>query len=178
MKLNRLLLRFIYHFFRKVIVLISYLNHRIHTSLFAKLLKVYGMKINGAPRYIGSRVKFDDIDKIELGNRVVISDRCEFLTHDYSFTTALLAIGKLPSTDISLLGSIKVGNNVFIGTKSIIMPNTIIGENVIIGAGSVVRGKLDSNSVYIGNPCVKIKTIKEIVKKWDSKNLETKKDKS
>lgn len=36
------------------------------------------------------------------------------------------------------LGKITIGNGVFIGAGSTILPNTNIGNKVIIGAGSVV----------------------------------------
>ena len=54
-----------------------------------------------------------------------------------------------------------IGNNVFIGMRSIILQGTNIGDNVIIGAGSVVSGKVESNSVYAGNPAKKICSLEE-----------------
>lgn len=169
MKISRIVNRIKYHIQRKIIVLVSYVNHRLHMKMFLPLLKANGMTINGTPRYIGSHTRFDDFDCITLGDRVVISDYCTFLTHDYSLTTALIAIDEKPKTDMAIIREIKVGDNVFIGTKSIVMPNTRIGNNVIIGAGSVVRGHLESNSVYIGNPAEKISDINEIAKKWKEK---------
>ena len=55
--------------------------------------------------------------------------------------------------------SISIGNNVWIGRGCIIMPGTVIADNVIIGANSVVKGQLETNSVYVGSPAVKIRTI-------------------
>ena len=49
-------------------------------------------------------------------------------------------------------GGVKIGDNVFIGYGSIILPGTHIGNNVIIGAGAVVRGEIPEDSVVIGNP--------------------------
>lgn len=48
---------------------------------------------------------------------------------------------------------ISIGNNVWIGTNAIILPEVTIGENVIIGAGSVVTRDIPSHSVAAGNPC-------------------------
>ena len=36
------------------------------------------------------------------------------------------------------------------------MPDTTIGDNIIVGAGSIVKGNLLSNSVYVGKPIKKI----------------------
>ncbi|WP_196888371.1 DapH/DapD/GlmU-related protein [Aureivirga sp. CE67] len=48
---------------------------------------------------------------------------------------------------------IKIGNFVWIGANTVILPEVEIGDNVIIGAGSVVTKSIPSNSVAVGNPC-------------------------
>ena len=58
-----------------------------------------------------------------------------------------------------------IGNNVFIGMRSIILAGANIGDNVIIGAGSVVTGIVESYSVYAGNPAKKICSLEEYKKK-------------
>lgn len=52
---------------------------------------------------------------------------------------------------------VKIGNNVWIGGGTIILPGVIIGDNVVIGAGSVVTKNIPSDSVAVGNPCKVIK---------------------
>lgn len=53
---------------------------------------------------------------------------------------------------------IKIGNNVWIGSNTVVLPEVEIGNNVIIGAGSVVTKNIPSNSIAIGNPCKVLKT--------------------
>ena len=48
---------------------------------------------------------------------------------------------------------VKIGNNVWIGAGSVIMPGVTIGDNTVIGAGSVVTKDIPANSVAFGNPC-------------------------
>ena len=62
--------------------------------------------------------------------------------------------------------NIKIGDNVFIGAQSIIMPGSEIGNNCIIGCGSVVRGKIESGKVVAGNPAIVIGDIHSYTKKW------------
>lgn len=45
-----------------------------------------------------------------------------------------------------------IGNNVNIGSNSVIIGDIIIGNNVIIGAGSVVTKDVPDNVVIVGNP--------------------------
>jgi len=52
---------------------------------------------------------------------------------------------------------IKIGNNVWIGANSTVLPKVSIGDNVIIGANSLVNKDIPSNSVAVGNPCKVIK---------------------
>lgn len=56
---------------------------------------------------------------------------------------------------------ITIGNNVWIGGNTVILPGVTIGDNVIIGAGSVVTKSIPDNMIAAGNPC---RTIREITK--------------
>lgn len=50
-----------------------------------------------------------------------------------------------------------IGNNVWIGANSTILPEVKIGDNVIIGANSVVTNNIPKNSIAVGNPCRVVK---------------------
>ena len=52
---------------------------------------------------------------------------------------------------------IVIGNHVWIGANSTILPEVNIGNNVIIGANSLVINNIPSNSIAVGNPCKVIK---------------------
>lgn len=49
--------------------------------------------------------------------------------------------------------AINIGNHVWIGGGSIILPGVTIGDNVIIGSGSVVTKDIESDVIAAGNPC-------------------------
>jgi acetyltransferase-like isoleucine patch superfamily enzyme len=168
--MRRKLHRIFFHFFKFVIGLIVYFDSRLYMRLYKWLLKKSGLVITGTPRFIAKSAKFDDFNLIAIGDRCVVSSNVIFLTHDYSFTTGLISINEKPKTDIGILRPISVGNNVFIGMNSILLPGVSIGNNVIIGAGSVVRGKVLDNSVFRGNPAVKVSDISEYTLKIKAKN--------
>ncbi|UAX00006.1 acyltransferase [Halopseudomonas nanhaiensis] len=48
---------------------------------------------------------------------------------------------------------VHIGENVFLGTNTIVLKGSTIGENSVIGAGSVVSGLIPPNVVAAGNPC-------------------------
>ncbi len=60
-------------------------------------------------------------------------------------------------------GGIEIMDNVFIGAKSIIMPNVKIGPSVIVGAGSIVTKDLEPGGVYAGNPVRKIGVFENVM---------------
>ena len=80
---------------------------------------------------------------VEIGDRVVLAPRVHILAHDASTKKAL---------GFTKVGRVKIGNDVFIGASSIILPGVCIGNKVVVGAGSVVSRDIPSNSVAIGSP--------------------------
>jgi len=56
---------------------------------------------------------------------------------------------------------IYIGNRVWIGAGSIILPGIKIGDDTVIGAGSVVTKDIPSGVVAVGNPCRVIRKISE-----------------
>lgn len=138
---------------------VAALDSRIYMKACVKILRSAGMKLSGSPRYVAPSAYFDELKLISLGNRVVISRDVKFLTHDYSITTAETAVGSPPPRDIRRNGTITLGDNVFVGLGSILLPGTVIGANTVIGAGSVVRGTIASGSVVMGNPAKMLMTI-------------------
>lgn len=64
------------------------------------------------------------------------------------------------------VGRVRIGNNVFVGACSIILPGISVGDNSIIGGGSVVTKNVPSNEVWAGNPAKFICSKDEYLKKY------------
>ena len=56
---------------------------------------------------------------------------------------------------------ITIGNNVWIGANSVVLPGVKIGDNSVIGAGSVVTRDIPSGVVAVGIPCRVLREIGE-----------------
>lgn len=56
---------------------------------------------------------------------------------------------------------VTIGNNVWVGANSVILPGVTVGENSVIGAGSVVTKDIPANVVAVGNPCRVLREISE-----------------
>lgn len=158
--------RVYFHLARHLLFPLEFSNPRLYMRLYVALLRRYGLRTDGEPRYIASNVRFDDLSAIRLGTRTVISKDVIMLTHDYSLTTALIALGDKIDTDVSIHREIVLGRNVFVGMGAILLPGCEIGDNVIVGAGSVVRGKVEGDSVVVGNPAQAIGSITSRADHW------------
>lgn len=84
---------------------------------------------------------------ISVGDNVTIAPRCHILAHDASTKAAL---------GYTRISPVSIGNEVFIGAESVILPGVTIGDKVVVGAGSVVTKDLESNGVYVGSPARRI----------------------
>lgn len=105
--------------------------------------------IVGKNFFRGKNVEIDDTFSwlIEIGSDVTLAPGARLLAHDASIRRFL---------GYTRVGTILIGNKVFIGADSVVLPDVSIGDNVIIGAGSVVTRNVESNCVYAGNPAKKI----------------------
>lgn len=125
----------------------------------------HGMKV-GKNTFIVSCMNFDTGRPwlIEIGDNSTISSNVTILTHDAS--TNFVGCG-------TKLGRVTIGNNVFVGTGTIILCDTRIGDNCVIGAGSIVTRNLESGGVYAGSPAKKICSIEEYKVRMEEKKQES-----
>ena len=98
---------------------------------------------------------------LTIGNNVTIV-RSSILVHDASLNKTL---------GYTKYGKVVIGNDVFIGLGSIILPNVKIGNKVVVGAGTVVSKDIPDNSVVVGSPCRIIGTYDEYLER-QSQNMQ------
>ena len=97
---------------------------------------------------------------ITIGDNVTLGPRVHILAHD---TSTYVFFGKTRAANVT------IGNDVFIGASSIILPGVHIGNRVIIGAGSVVTRDVPDNSIAVGNPAKVISDIDTYLEKEKAK---------
>lgn len=72
---------------------------------------------------------------ITVGDDVTIAPRCHILAHDASTKMYL---------GYTRIAEVNLGNRVFVGAGTTILPGVTVGDDVVIGAGSVVTKNLPS----------------------------------
>lgn len=91
-----------------------------------------------------------------IGDRVSTGPGTVFLSAVYSHAKGLKMVDGLEDGATKVLGGkLIVGDDVYIGARSVIMPITI-GEGAVIGAGSFVNKDVEPWGIYVGSPARKI----------------------
>lgn len=101
---------------------------------------------------------------VSVGDHVTITNGVQFVTHDGG-----VWVFRKEDPEIDVFGRIRVGNNVFIGVRTIILPGVTIGDNCVIGAGSVVTRDVPSETVAAGVPARVICSLTEYREKVRAK---------
>lgn len=127
----------------------EYSSYKIYSKfsgvIFGRNVRLVGRVDFGSEPYL-----------ITLGDNVTITSGVRFITHDGG-----VGIFRKEFPGINVFGKITIGNNVFIGNNSIILPNITIGNNVVIGASSVVTKNIPDNVIVAGVPAKTIRSIDE-----------------
>ena len=84
-----------------------------------------------------------DVCKVEIGNNVMFGPRVSVFTAGHPID-AYVSI-----TGLEFGKEIKIGNNVWVGANVVILRGTDIGDNCVIAAGSVVKGTVLPNTLFV-----------------------------
>lgn len=120
------------------------LVYRLRGDHTTEQLIARGMKVGkNFGRLWGTILDPDHCWLIQIGDNVTMAPRVHILCHDAS-TKQFLGYTKI--------GKVRIGDNVFIGAESVVLPGVTIGNNVIVGANSTVTHDIPDNSVVVGSP--------------------------
>ena len=120
-----------------------------------EFLRSRGVRIGENVNLINTTIDWSHGFLVTIGNRVTLTG-VRILAHDGSTQIPL---------GVSRVGRVTIGDEVFVGHGSIILPGVTIGSRVVVGAGSVVTKDIPDNSVAAGNPARVIGTYDDFVKK-------------
>ena len=131
-------------------------NCDIETGLLFHNCKDYSNFTIGNNCHIGKNCFFDLRDKVTIGNNVVISMQCTFITH--------IDMNKSP---ISVLypashDPITICDNCYLGTGVKVLRNVKLQKNVFVTAGALITKNIGQNLMVGGVPAKIIKKLDNI----------------
>ncbi|MBQ8094506.1 MAG: galactoside O-acetyltransferase [Clostridia bacterium] len=97
--------------------------------------------------YFNSNTFFVDDAEIFIGDGVLFGPNVTISTTGHPVDPELRMTGAMYSFPVH------IGNGVWIGSNTVIMPGVTIGDNAVIGAGSIVTHDVPEGVVAFGNPC-------------------------
>ena len=103
----------------------------------------------GYKSYLNDGVNICSTQSIRIGHHAKIGDMTYIYDTDFHEVSPDAPLKQAP---------VSIGNNVWIGAKSIILAGSVIGEHSVISAGSIVTGEIPAKSVAVGSPARVIKT--------------------
>ncbi|MBX9136335.1 acyltransferase [Clostridium sp. K12(2020)] len=152
-------LRYKIFYFKNIKSSIFFIQSRSKMDIFSKNCKIIiksfvfirrnttiridysGKLIIGDKVFINDNCSINCIDRIEIGEYTKIGPGVSINDNDHNFRKT--GNGRM------LTGQVIIGKNVWIGANSVILRNTVIGDNAVIAAGSIVKGDIPANTVFV-----------------------------
>lgn len=130
---------------------------RTQIDSFVKIKPAGGIGdcIIGKDCYINSGVVIYTGNGIRIGDKVLIAANCTLAPTNHGFHLNYVPILEQPFMESK--GGIIIEDDVWIGANSVLLDGSRVGTGAIIAAGSVIRGHVESFSIYAGNPAKRIR---------------------
>ncbi|OOG70643.1 sugar O-acetyltransferase [Algoriphagus sp. A40] len=121
----------------------------------------YGVNIEiGENTFVNTNCMFLDDNLIRIGKNGLIAPYVQIYTAVHPLKASDRIFQESGSTRYrTSTKPVMIGDNVWIGGNSVILPGVTIGNNVTIGAGSVVTKDIPDNTLALGNPCRVVKEL-------------------
>lgn len=159
LKILKLFQRFIFglvYFINRIflrIIGVRY-GHNLETFSASSIEAPYNLRI-GDNVWIGKNCSFYCLSGVTIGDNVLIAKDVSIISNDHNFSDRSIPIVKQGISRSK--NRVTIGDNVWIGEKSIILKNVSIGEGAVVGAGSVVTKNVPPFAIVAGNPARIIK---------------------
>jgi acetyltransferase-like isoleucine patch superfamily enzyme len=156
--------------FKKVIKLIFRYWSRRSGKAYINYLRRKGVIIGSGciiRDVLSIRIDVSHPSLVTIGDNVDMNKGFELLTHDWGSHVFVRKYHDF----IPHHKRVKIGNNVYFGTKCVVLAGVEIGDNCVVGACSLVNKNIPANSVAAGVPARVICSIDEYYEKRKSEYI-------
>ncbi|WP_296350496.1 acyltransferase [Winogradskyella sp.] len=107
----------------------------------------------GKNTWIGNNTFIEANKSISIGDNVLIAPNCYITDSSHGYSDKTLNI----KDQEGLYDNVIIGDNVWVGTNSVILKGVTIGDGAIVAANSVVNKDVPNNVIFGGSPAIFIK---------------------
>ena len=107
----------------------------------------------GEECWIGRDMTLDRNGEVYIGDNCDLGPEVSFITGSHTIGNADRRAGK------GFNGIIRIASGVWLGAKTVILPNIDIGKGTVVGAAAVVTKTLQDNGIYAGSPAKRIRDL-------------------
>jgi virginiamycin A acetyltransferase len=108
----------------------------------------------GRNSYINSGTVIYSGNGVRIGENVLIAANCTIapVNHEFRDRSKTIKMQRFMASK----GGIVVEDDVWIGANTVILDGAVVRKGCVVGALSLVRGELEGDGIYAGNPLIKI----------------------
>lgn len=118
-----------------------------------KISSIRKLELGGNVYVAGNGTKLCCEGGVKIGCNTQVAEGCFFLSTNHNYKTE----DGVPFDNVGLMQKIEIGDNCWIGAKSIICPGVKIEDGAIVATGSVVTKSVPKGAIVGGNPAKIIK---------------------
>ena len=121
-------------------------------QLYSTLARTELVANDGATLEIGDRTLVNFGTSIVAVERVSIGADCHIGPHCMIMDTAFHVVDPDRRLERPRPEPVTIGDNVWLGARTIVMPGVPIGRDAVVGAGSVVTRDVPARALAVGSP--------------------------
>jgi acetyltransferase-like isoleucine patch superfamily enzyme len=114
---------------------------------FIKLVDDRALVTLGSMTFIGCGSELDIAGELHIGSHVLIAPGCFITDHGHGH-----AAGTLIDAQGTTCRPVRIGNDVWLGARVVVLPGVTIGDGAIVGAGAVVTHDVSPAAIVAGVP--------------------------
>lgn len=125
-------------------------NVKIVTPMYISTLSFLRI---GENSWVGRNFSFEGNGSVEIGANCDLGPSITCITGSHKIGNMNRRAGEGYNSNIS------IGNGVWIGAKTTLLPGVSVADGCVIGADSNVTKNTTKNGIYVGNPAMRIRDL-------------------
>lgn len=126
-------------------------HSRIESDVWMKLVSHSALLTVGEFSFIGRGSQFDVLGSVHIGDHSLIAPGCFVTDHNHQICSDLRI-----DQQVCGVATVRIGSDVWLGAKVIVLPGVSIGDGAVVAAGAVVRSDVAPYSIVGGVPAAPI----------------------